>query len=252
MSKEKRLDCPYCGKEGHLYLNLDKGVFYCFRCGARGRSSALESQGIRVEKQSLNTLYQPGTISHRVSEAMSDPPDYKHLSISCINYLTGRGVHDTILRTLRNKIYETDNGLLFFYPDEDYWQERRWKELGGPRWVNPSQAPRTPATGVVYHVRTHYDEDRIVLVEGIMDALRVAPFGNAAALLSSNFHERQLFGLSLAYDNADILLDSDVGAGKLLSTLQRAQAIFKSARLLHCTASDPGEMEDEDIIETLA
>ena len=38
--REARTNCPFCGdKKGHLYGNAQKGVFFCFRCGARGRLS---------------------------------------------------------------------------------------------------------------------------------------------------------------------------------------------------------------------
>ena len=38
---EARTNCPFCGdKGGHLYGNARKGVFYCFRCGAKGRLAA--------------------------------------------------------------------------------------------------------------------------------------------------------------------------------------------------------------------
>ncbi|MEW5931980.1 MAG: DUF3854 domain-containing protein [Bacillota bacterium] len=35
---EVRVNCPFCGdQKGHLYANPRKQVFYCFRCGAKGR-----------------------------------------------------------------------------------------------------------------------------------------------------------------------------------------------------------------------
>jgi ribosomal protein L37AE/L43A len=35
--RELRGNCPFCGdKKGHLYVNIDKGVFYCHKCGASG------------------------------------------------------------------------------------------------------------------------------------------------------------------------------------------------------------------------
>lgn len=38
---EARANCPFCGdRGGHLYGNAQKGVFFCFRCGARGRLRA--------------------------------------------------------------------------------------------------------------------------------------------------------------------------------------------------------------------
>lgn len=244
MSNEKRMDCPYCGKEGHLYLNLDKHVFYCFRCSARGREGALKEHGIKIPSTtSRGPLL--GTLSFKIGESISDPPEYENLSTYSREYLQSRGIHDTILRTLRRKIYDTAEGILFFYPDEDYWQVRRWD--GKPRWVNPHRAPRSPADGCTYHLRTHFGSSTVVVVEGIGDALRVAPFANCAAVLSSNLHDLQLARLSQEYSRVGILLDKDVSAPKLMASLKKAGAYFNEAVLLHCSASDPGDMTDEEI-----
>ena len=246
---EKRMDCPYCGKEGHLYLNLEKKVFYCFRCGARGREGSLKEHGIRVP--SVTGLGPtPGTLSFRVTEAVSDPPEYQSLSTYSREYLTSRGIHETILRTLRNKIYDCDEGILFFFPDEDYWQVRRWE--GKPRWVNPTVAPRPPARGTTYHLRTHHGSGTVVLVEGIGDALRIGPFANCAALLSSNLHDAQLSRLAEEYSTCGILLDRDVSAPKQIASLQKAGNYFNKALLMHCGATDPGDMTDEEIEDTVA
>ena len=37
--EELSLECPYCpsGKENKLFVNVDKGVFNCFRCNFSGK-----------------------------------------------------------------------------------------------------------------------------------------------------------------------------------------------------------------------
>lgn len=244
---EKQLDCPSCGKERHLYFNIEKQVFYCFRCGYSGKGSELAVQGIPIPKKT-SELLKPPTQSYRLGDSLSDPPEYYPLTTSSREYLTSRGVHGSIMNTLRKKIYETPKGILFFYPDEDYWQIRHWSAWSPPRWVNPTTAPRTPAGGVVFHLRTYYDSDRVVLVEGIVDALRVAPFANVAAVLSSNVHERQIEQLGWqGYERADIMLDGDVPLSKLFSQQRKVAGYFPSARILACPASDPGSAKDADI-----
>lgn len=243
---EKQLDCPSCGKERHLYLNIEKQVFYCFRCGYSGKAGELKAQGIQVPKKT-SELLKPSTLSHRIVGSMSDPPEYYPLTTSSVEYLTNRGVHGSIMNTLRKKIYETPRGLLFFFPDEDYWQLRHWSAWAPPRWVNPTVAPYTPAAGVVFHLRTHYDSSRVVLVEGVVDALRVAPFANVAAVLSSNVHEGQAIKLSCTYDALDIMLDGDVPLSKLLSQQRKLSGMFHSARICVSPASDPGSATDGDL-----
>ncbi|OPY85703.1 MAG: Replicative DNA helicase [Syntrophorhabdus sp. PtaU1.Bin153] len=38
------VDCPYCGKSNHLYIDPQKGVYYCHKCGERGGWSKLRKQ----------------------------------------------------------------------------------------------------------------------------------------------------------------------------------------------------------------
>ena len=37
VSREKKVDCVFCGKEKHMYINPYKKVYHCFRCGRGGR-----------------------------------------------------------------------------------------------------------------------------------------------------------------------------------------------------------------------
>ncbi len=36
---EIKVDCPFCGKPKHLYINTAKGVYHCFKCDRGGRLS---------------------------------------------------------------------------------------------------------------------------------------------------------------------------------------------------------------------
>ena len=248
MKNEKQLDCPFCGKEGHLYYNPSKRVFYCFRCGAKGTASTLERAGYRVLRGQPSILERD--LSYRLVEGLEDPPDYVRLSESSRHYLLERGIHTTILKLLEKKIYDTDEGILFFFPDEEYWQVRRWQPFCPPRWKNPSIAPKSAGSGVTYHLRTHYESSRVCCVEGIGDALRVAPYANVAALLSSNPHESQLFSLlERGYNRITFLFDEDVEVSKRINAVAKAGAIFDSADQFDCQAPDPGSADDTRLEE---
>lgn len=42
--KEYRTDCPFCNdRKGHLYINPEKNVFHCMRCGAEGGAVKLKA-----------------------------------------------------------------------------------------------------------------------------------------------------------------------------------------------------------------
>ena len=36
---EIKIDCPFCGKPKHFYVNTQKGVYHCFRCSKGGKLS---------------------------------------------------------------------------------------------------------------------------------------------------------------------------------------------------------------------
>jgi len=239
------MDCPFCHKEGHLYYNPSKRVFYCFKCGAKGTGQVLERAGHNLVTRDVLQR----DVSYRIVEGLEDPPPYEHLSDATRLYLLERGIHAPVLAALERKIYDTAKGILFFFPDEEYWQVRHWQPHTPPRWKNPSVAPRGSGGGVTYHIRQHYDSSRVCLVEGIGDALRVAPYANVAALLSSNPHESQLLSLlERGYDRVTFLFDRDVSTTKRIESLSRAGAIFNGASTFcYGEDGDPGSARDEEL-----
>lgn len=76
---ETRYNCPFCvliGKppdtKGHLYVNWSKGVYHCFRCGAKGRTTQLRDVPL--------TLYKHCVDVDRV--ALTDPRRFVKYTIS--------------------------------------------------------------------------------------------------------------------------------------------------------------------------
>ena len=76
---ETRYNCPFCiliGKppdtKGHLYVNWSKGVYHCFRCGAKGRAAQLRDVPL--------TLYEHCVDVDRV--ALTDPRRFVKYTIS--------------------------------------------------------------------------------------------------------------------------------------------------------------------------
>lgn len=246
MSKnEITLTCPFCDKPRHLYFNVKKRVFHCFKCGKSGTASMLERMGMSLSNMGMVDII--GDVCYNLSDGVSVPPPHQAMSTQSEAYFAERGVHPAIYNMIEDKTYETDDGLVFFFPDEDYWQVRRWKHLGNPRWTNPTLAARTPAVGVVYHLRTTFDNSVVVLVEGVFDVLRVAPYANAAASLSSTIHDTQILGLlDRGYDAVIYMPDRDV------PTTTRAKNISRlGAHLIVMVgpydSDDPGSATDEEL-----
>lgn len=198
------LRCPHCGRR-KLYANRVKRLFICFRCGSQGHVSKLGEQapGVRLADILHSMLPQ---IS---GSELQPPPEFDELRPFALEHLQGRGIGRHLIRSL--PIYSTRHGILFVFPDQGYWQERRWGPHTPPRWQGPADPPQRPATGVTYHVGVSRPQDRpVVLVEGVGDALKVATAGwPSAALLGKRLHDAQAAQLSELYEGATVMLDSD-------------------------------------------
>ena len=237
MSKHETVyDCPFCRSEGHLYYNVAKRVFYCFKCAKGGNAAMLEREGMTLKAGPDGLLSLRSDVMNKLGATIQQPPKGIEPEGACLDYLTERGVRGTSLELFK----QTEKGILCLFPDEDYWQERRWSAFAPPRWVNPTEAPREPGDGVTYHLRTHYDSRRIVLVEGIFDAIAVAPYGNVAAMLSSNYHDNQLRGLyDKGYRNATVMFDRDVMTSKRIDVMGRVNNFFYKMSVFAYQDADP-------------
>ena len=72
-----------------------------------------------------------------------------------------------------------------------------------------------------YHVRTAPDDDRVVLVEGIIDALAVGQYTNSIATLSWRLHVAQLDDIARRYAQVIYMPDGDVPADRLMEEMRK-------------------------------
>lgn len=238
MSKwERQGYCPDCGKRKR-YVNEKKGVYYCFVCCKGGRTSG---------SMDLPKLVSPkGT-----GEGMEEPPENRALTDFDRSYFARRNISTSLLRTLKDSIRSTDTGLIFFFPTEDYWQERRWGAFRPPPWRFPKNAKRTTKDGVGFHIKINSDSKRVTVVEGIFDALRVSSLGyNSFAILSKKVHEAQAMELARGYDSCSLLLDSDVSLRDFNEAIS-VLAVHMDVEGIILTEGDPAEQTDEDLKELL-
>jgi hypothetical protein len=209
----------------------------------------LERMGMQLVSEGRSALDIVGEVCYNVSSAVEEPPPHERLSATAQAFFAERGVHPAIFNLIEETVYETDDGLLFFFPDEDYWQVRRWKHLGNPRWSNPKVSTRSPAKGVSYHLRCRFDSSIVVLVEGIFDVLRVAPFANVAATLSSNIHDTQALALyDRGYRSVIYMPDGDVSITKRIANNNLLGAHFDRVIITEPNgADDPGSATDGEL-----
>ena len=173
--------CPACNKR-KLYVSLVKPGnpwichnAYCPGIDGKGRRSGLGRE-------------LPFSISAPPKEAPkptkgSDPPESWPLKTGDFELeylLQERAIEPWVINAM--PIRRTATGILFLFPECDYWQERRWKPFP-PRWKNMSGEGVGASNGAMYLVRVTHN-DTLFLVEGIIDALSIGAFAPAASTLS--------------------------------------------------------------------
>lgn len=231
--------CPFCNKDKHFYINKKKKVYHCHRCKVSGRLEHLERQGFKIPLRIAERTQEPRSLV----DAISTLPDHFPLSNISREYLINRGIDDLLLDSI--PIYDTAQGILFIFPEERYWQIRRWEQFTPPRWENPHNSITSVRTGVTYLLDRH-DVRTVVIVEGVCDALVVAPYANVAAVLSSSISPKQAMRLGGRFKKAIVLLDRDVKLSKRYNQAERITPYFETVRVV-----DPYEKENEQDPATL-
>jgi len=241
---EQISDCPYCGKERHLYVNKEKGVFHCQRCKRGGRirsinSRTLPSPNDRREQENINYSRSSVIIGQKA-------PLHWGLSERSRAYLeVKRKIAKGLLQNL--PIFDTETGILFTFPGTSYWQVRQWSQFTPPRWLNPKGVSKPS-----YMVERVF-MPTVWMVEGIVDALAVGEFAPAAAILSSCVTDKQAVELSKKYSNVVVMLDGtlDVTEEIIQKNVNKLSSLFKGRVWVERLPLnlDPATLDKQDLKE---
>jgi hypothetical protein len=265
---EISINCPECHKRGEpspdrkkkLWINPEKGTFYCYRCSFSGGlvhlvksiSQCNFTQSIKLLRgRSINPLehFELNLFDPDLKIKMHDeelelkeielPYGYQPID-GPVPYLEERGIpwkyamkNDWGISTAgytKNRIIVPSfmEGKLVF------WQARSTWEVSGDekKVLNPSGVS---ARSVLYNFDIAKEYETIIIVEGFADAVKVGP--NAVATNGKNLHPQQL--LWLEKTNAkEIILCWDYDAwtdGKVMkgknkpSSIEKASSLLKSA-----------------------
>lgn len=250
-----------------LQVNVRKGLYVCFSCGARGSvegaSSIVEASEVLAM---LNGLAHP-----RSKHEPSMPEESLARYMGNDEYWIGRGFDiETIERfqlgfdTINNAAvipvrdeYGVLRGTILRYMNHD----------DGPKYKNPRGFERRRSFFGAWLVGEH--DDTAVLVEGPVDAMRVWQAGHCGlALYGTRFTDEQRRLLSrLGIKHVVLFLDNDragkIARRELLGTRTRQDGRVdydtdKDLRSDHLvsevwkyTASDPGAMSIADVQEAI-
>lgn len=265
-------DCP--NPDNHLYLNTNKGLFHCFRCGRGGTISKLKEDYEEQYGESFDwsvddkrpwrdvDLNEPFSSANEVTQkqkreqsALPDDfhliqePDGSVLMRKAIEYLRKRGISlnraryyelgigkDTLSGRLVVPIYNETGERIVYYLTRRYL-------FGRMRYQNPrnEDVPRGKSD-VVFNSCRVQTGSVIYLTEGVFDAMRVGP--QAVAVLGKELSSAQMrIILGKNPSKVIVALDAEEERGKL--DIARSLEPYTSVEIIDLDRGDPGDTTAE-------
>lgn len=178
---ETRIDCVFCGKQKHLYVNQQKGLYHCFRCGKGGRISTLFSF-IPELRPLTPRIKSPLNFKKELLTPLQEGSPHWH-------YASTRGALPFRQNLFRYAPYPQYLviGLPLLVPlkDQNFFFGRK-VALAGPRYRYFSSPQGVIAKSFLGQVES------AVIVEGIFDLFGICRSYPTIALLGKRFDEGKI------------------------------------------------------------
>jgi len=238
---EQVFKCPFCGdKESHhhLYVNQEKGVFYCQLCGASGSISYL------LEKFPDFSIFFPGFFKKDTTNKYKSVSKFESLDITgrkgyfhqvVYEYLIYRGLNDNLIHRYKVMI-SSELPKYAIFPcggnPKLFWCARCVDKESKLRWLfPPKNTTMFNKSESVWGIEFQKKKSEVWICEGIFDAAYtggVAIFGK----VPSNAQLRRILELHpskiiVAFDN-DAKVDAEKVRLKLASIIE-TEVILPSA-----------------------
>lgn len=194
---ERVLRCPFCGDKRthhHLYVNLERGVYYCHLCGASGVVSKLKEYYPNIDFTYLgNPVSVERPVRWQYKFRRLDLYSSSQLDASVASYLRGRGLTDRDIVSLRVHV-SPDIGEYAVFPvggdPYNYWCARATSDSASVKWRFPANgAVKMTRDEVVWNIENQSRGSEIWVCEGVFDAL----FVGGVALFGKRVFPKQLF-----------------------------------------------------------
>lgn len=224
--KQLRYICPFCKErrgtpdtKGHLFVDLNQGIYHCFRCDASPKKTNLYIYSSIYKR----VFEQPKFISE-TSTTIFLPNDYCYLKESTENffpifeeYVKERGItKDDEYKYNMGFTIDLNNPffgrLIFCYFDEVAKEDWDLVFYQG-RWVLESENPcKYLSCGDKPLFKSFRGQvKKGMIVEGFFDMVKSSRFIPSAAILGHNITEKQGISITKSFSEKVILaLDSDV------------------------------------------
>lgn len=225
---EIAINCPFCNdKKRHLYINIKKGIGYCFKCHATPKLtdviSKLDVNDVITKIPDKDTILfnPPGDML--IDSLVSNSPS--NAAKIAFNYLTSRGL--TVPDILQYRIrFSVNKHVIVWFPifgvDTDtplYYQGRTVGKNGNYIFQKGNLFSFIPFRSWCPGKLTER-ADTAVIVEGIFDAISVGKIMPAVALLGKNANNAKIKYLKRLANNWIIWLDADAANDSVLLALK--------------------------------
>jgi len=260
------VNCPKCADtKRHLYLNIKKKVFHCFKCGYSGTLKGFFDENyndvnIRLLVDTEPLKEQPSLKDQHALKKIGFPEYFKFLDKNRSQianefrrYLYSRGITDEMISRYRvGFCYAGAYARRVIIPcfmngELVYWIARAIFETD-KKILNPS----VPKKSVVFNYDLARMYDEIVICEGVFDAMSVGY--NAVALLGKSISEEQCY--MLAKMNAEnrkkfvICLDSDAWKDEI-EVAKKLYVFGLDVYLARLEKGDPNSISREELDSSL-
>ena len=235
--------CPYCGHHKHKFsVNIDKNVYKCWICDARGKNvfrvirkfgdfkqqeKWKELSGESQDLNEVNFLFEEKQKVIEKETILEMPESFKTLTIAsglkshkkALNYLLERGIGKEDI--LKWKIGYCDSGSFkdrIIIPsfnsegDLNYFIARTYAE-SYKRYLNPSVS-----RDIIFNELYVDFTQEITLVEGVFDAIKAE---NAIPILGSTIRETSKIFRKIVKNDTPVLFALDPDAKKKTEAIKR-------------------------------
>lgn len=252
---EVRMNCPECVNRGrspdtemHLHYNTDKRVWICFRCGFKGKGDPPGGEAFRCV----------GQIKQMVGEQISDKarPLFDLLLENDFSLITARARHyleshhiEPKNAAFRYKLLVDGTDLVFpVYRGKEivYFQKRN---LMQKKFSNPLSMDKP-----VFWSEEYQNPRCVVIVESVVNAIRLAPLCTSAAIFGKFLSDSQCEEIMSKSTSIDILLD----AGETEASMAMARKLWTCGaehvfirKIPGEIGRDPCDCDNEEIMNIL-
>jgi len=277
--------CPFCGAEDKLWVNVDNGLWHCYRCeegggyirlvaALSGCSLSDAAASLRDGRRRAPEAGSLGDLAARLggltldgaTEAERVEADLPDGFVPCFDgsrwrvprFLSRRGVPRGLIQVYGLGYCETGrcrNRVVIpvVTGTERAWQARAIRT--GPSVAKYLSPPVDMGRLLFGEPLLRPKEETVVIVEGAFDSIRLTEYGvPSVAILGKNLSDRQLAILSARTSSVVVLLDTDderaeASAIKVADDLRGSIATVKIARLP--SGLDPDTATREEIDDAL-